>query len=135
MFTLTSLPRSGYLNVYATCERVTDESAAEGMPAEQGYVNSLDSRTIYVFRNNVQPVLTARIVDGALHDPDDAERLADLISELGAFHTSDGSTLYGEDVHVDYSTGDHFTYTLHAHVKHYDAARGYVEDDVNIVAD
>lgn len=128
-YELDTLPAYGVLRVYVTADRVSPESASEGMPAESGWTSAVGERTLYDARNYVTPVFEARV---PLSD-DDRNELTRVVGTLGAYGTDDGSTLYGEDAHENYETGDWYNYCLHAHVKHYDSARGYVEDDVSIV--
>lgn len=146
MSTLTAydfghLPRSGTIRVYATCDKVTPESASLGDIAEGGWVNATDDRSIQDARNHVSPVWECEVVDGALsftrsHFVDVEDALSDLaatINSLRAYETEDGSTLSGTEGEPDYATGAEYLYSLHAHVKHLDAKVGYVEDDFDLL--
>src|SRR5690606_19421390 len=107
------------------------------------WTNGVGERTIWEARNYVKPVFEGHIsfgklsLYGTMSTPEShAEALAELsriVATLGAYGTEDGSTLYGEDAHEDFQSGDWYNYALHAHVKRYDATRGYVEDDISII--
>jgi hypothetical protein len=154
-YSLTNLPHNGILRVYATGERRTDESVSEHADAaERGYVDSLDERKwFWESRNDVEPVYEAHVlhllgggnVPVLTLDPHDnsqsvedahaeaLDALRKLVGSLRGQQSDDGSTIYSTDADVDYATGDEFMYALHAHVKHFDALRGWVEDDVDIL--
>jgi hypothetical protein len=142
---LNTLPRYGVLRIYATVDRITEESAAEGDAAERGWVSQVGSAQPFIYdsRNEVDPVFEARIENGklstyflseAITDETHAEALeeiAELINSLGAIESDDGSTIYAADPVINSITGDYFNYALHSPVKQYVIARGYVEDEVD----
>ena len=147
MYTLNDLPGGAVIRIYATCDRYTPESVAEGDAEEHGWVGSLSDTAIYPSRNDVAPILEYRVMlNGTIrqeswHDtPEEAreemlEEISELLRDLGSFETDDGSTLYASDsVTWDYRTADEYRYAVHAHVKHYTAERGWVEDDLDIVS-
>ena len=130
MITLDTLPRHGVIRVYATADVITSESAAHGDAAARGWVDDLDSTELEESRNYVRPVFECRVES---FDDDAREVLADTVARLGAHESDDGCTLYGCDgVTWDYATDAVWLYALHGHVKHFDAARGWVEDAVVI---
>jgi hypothetical protein len=136
MFTLYNIPPNGVLRIYATCGRITDESAEHGDYAENGWVNSLDSREIYESRNDVKPVYEIPVSeffnDIARHKEVFTE-IDSILGYLGADEKySEGSTVYATDATPDMMTGDYYGYAIHAHVKHL-TPDGYVESDVNIL--
>jgi hypothetical protein len=154
MFDLTHLPRTGKLRIYATADYITEESAAEGDAKERGWVNSLDAlpQGICESRNDVEPL--AEFVVAELNgkryvidqdtwteggDWDDAQDqvlsdIRDILEELGGHDSDDGSTIYGHrEQEVQTGDGGVMTYAIHAHVKHYGAGRGWVEDDIDIL--
>lgn len=142
MFNLKNLPAFGVVRVYATANKVTEESAALGDYAESGYVDRIGSTDIYQSRNDVAPVWELRVdADGKLTSSyseyisvaEAIEDLESVIEELDGHWTDGGSTLYGTGSTRDMFTGDDYSYALHAHVKYRDVERGYVEDDVAIV--
>lgn len=134
------------LNVFATVDRLTHEASEDGMPAESGWVNSLNGTEIHENRNDVAPLFSCWILpNGTLYTPGDKrpapeqdqelrEELSDLIQELGSYETEDGSTLYADDAEThDYTSDSTYLYALHAHVK-LGAERGYTEVDTDILA-
>jgi hypothetical protein len=148
--TAETLPAGGVVRVYATAERITPESAEHGDAAERGWVNRIGSADIYDSRNDVSPLFEANVTpDGLLIETrdvggwDDAaeegdasarDTLRDILAQLGAFHTDTGATLYAEDAQtLDYASDSVYLYAVHAHVKFRDPARGWVEDDVDMV--
>ncbi|MEV5068895.1 hypothetical protein MRBLMI12_000451 [Microbacterium sp. LMI12-1-1.1] len=149
--TLSALPLDGVIRVYVTGERVTHESAEHGDAAERGWSMRIGSPDLYPSRNDVSPLFEARVRQGYMIEtgwtladfdgPADAtagaaDTLRDILAQLeGGWHTDDGSTVYAADaVTLDYASDSVFTYAVHAHVKHYAAGRGWVEDHVNIAA-
>lgn len=154
MFTLDTLPRNGVLRIYGTADHYTPESLENGTPETNGWVDSLDSRSIQESRNDVRPLVELHVLHllggGATvcltSDPNEADmtvmemdadardEIGAVLSRLGAYQTDSGATLYAVDESPDYATGEHWMYAIHAHVKHYDALRGWVEDDVDITA-
>ena len=136
MFTLDTLPKNGVIRVYATCERVTPESASEGVAAESGWVTSLDSRMFYESRNDVAPVFECNTEE---FDEEAENELISLLNSLGSNYSDDGSTIYGQERDEDYATGDEYGYALHAHVKHFEhhlgetARGGWVETNLAII--
>lgn len=141
MFSRSELPTTGVLRIYVTCDRVTSESAENGSVAEMGWVDAVGSSTIYESRNDVEPVYEVAFDNGDVSkgseyvDWEDAlSALDDTIATLGAYESSDGSTLYGVDGHVlDYATDNVYNYAMHAHVKYFKPFIGYVEEDTCIL--
>lgn len=153
MYTLKNLPRNGVLRIYATCEAVTPESAEIGDAAERGWVDSLDSRSMYESRNDVSPIIELHVLHllggdtvALCDDPNarditveeaDAEARDSIrrtLDALGAYENNGDGTLYGAGEDEDYATGTSYRYALHAHVKHYSGERGWVEDAVELDA-
>ena len=116
------------LYIYVTGERITPESSEFGDAEERGYVDWFASpTTFHDARNYVRPLFEAPYP----LTQDDANEAHRLISEVvGDCPEGDTGTYYARDAVVwDYATGDHYTYAVHAFVKRYDGARGWVEDD------
>lgn len=122
---------TGWLHVFMTgdvvrgTESATDDET-HGPVVESGYISPSWSMTELQDRNNAGPVLSyplATILDAG------AEWLRDEIEmHLGAYTDNGDGTLYGQDEHTDYRTGDVWTYALHFVRKYYDSARAeYVE--------
>ena len=119
---------------YMTCDIVTSESAADGMPAESGWVDPTYSMsTVHDSRNDVSPAST--------YDPSDsddvelyptvADWVAATVSELlGAADDNGDGTFYAADsVTLDYATDETYSYALHFHAKDY-GRDGWREFDV-----
>jgi hypothetical protein len=136
----TPIIPNGRIRVWVTAEIMTNESVEFGDADRRGWMSDLNSSEPAESRNYVSPIWECEISDGALIGdiltPDEfADELRTVISRLGAYETDDGSTLYGVDgVIWDYSTDETWSYALHAEVKHYESARGYVESPVDIIA-
>lgn len=131
MFTLDTLPAHGAVRIYTTADVVTDESARFGDAARRGWVSEPGASDLEEARNYARPTVEVMLP----LDDDDREVIARAVESLGAYETDDGSTLYATDGTVlDYMTDEVWTYALHAHVKHHDGVRGWVEDRVAIVA-
>lgn len=129
-------PWDGYLYVYVTAEVVTSESGADA--DRRGYVSDVGATDITEHRNDVEPVLKIRVRGMTFpREPigeDDQDSLTALVESLGAWHSDDGSTLYGQDsVTHDYSTDEVWNYAVHASRKFYRDGV-VVEDDATIVA-
>ena len=138
MFSLYVLPPNGVLRIYATGNRVTEESAMHGDYAERGWVSAIGDKHIYQSRDDVRPIYEINVSE--FHG--DIEKHKEVIAEidaiiesLGAYYSDSGSTLYMEDAVTDYQSADWYSYAIHAHVKHYSTVSGigWVEDDIDIV--
>ena len=128
MYTLDNLPAHGHLYVFVTCDRVTDESAAEGEAEESGWIDwDWSSRTIFDSSNDVRPLVSIPL---PLTD-DDREDILSRIGEVSAAWEGDDGTYYAADSDIDYVTGDDYRYAVHVYVKH-STARGYVESPVSV---
>lgn len=130
---------NGRIRVWVTADVVTSESAEFGDADRRGWLSDLGSTSLWDSRNDVTPVWECEIQDGSLVGdiltPDEfQDELRTVIARLGAHETDGGSTLYGVDSVVwDYSTDETWTYALHANVKHYESARGWIETDVDML--
>lgn len=132
--TPAGLPANGIVRVYLTGDRVTPESAADGMPAEMGWVDARDMTCLYPSRNDVRPLWEYEVCD---IDAETLEELRDDISRaLGSYVIEWGTgTAYGQDAATwDYTSDSVYLYAAHAHVKFYDGTRGWVEDEVDLSA-
>ena len=86
-----------------TAERITEESAAEGMAAESGWIDPIRARDIQPNREDVAPY-------GFGTRKDAVEWIESVI---GAVETSDGESYYGIDAQQDMKTGDYWRYAAH----------------------
>lgn len=143
-YTLTNLPANGTLYAYVTGDRVTPESASEGMAEELGYVDwDWSPTTLFESRNDVCPLVSVDVAE-LRHGRDYGNGLTDTPREvrqeildairavIGYADSSDYGTIYAADETIwDYSSPDTFTYAVHIFVKHY-TAKGYVETPVHI---
>lgn len=126
MYTLDTLPAYGHLYVYVTADRVTHESAAEGMAEESGWIDwNYSSRTIHSNRNDVRPLVSIPLPI----TEDDREDIFSRIGEVSSSWEGECGTYYASDSDQDYATGDDYHYAVHIFVKHL-TARGYVESPV-----
>lgn len=143
-YTLTNLPANGTLYAYVTGDRVTPESASEGMAEESGWIDwDYSATTLHKSRNYVRPLISVDVAE-LRHGRDYGNGLADTPREvrqeildairdvIGHADSSDCGTIYAADETIwDYSSPDTFTYAVHIFVKHY-TAKGYVETPVHI---
>lgn len=92
------------IKVTFTGERSTEESAAEGMVAESGWMDMDFSRT---------EILDSP-AEAKVHECDSMEDALNLINDyIGDFEPSERGTYYGTDAHMDFTTGDVYTYAAH----------------------
>lgn len=91
-----------------TGERVTEESAAKGEPAERGWVNPSWSR------KRLYPNKSDSRAQG-FDTREDAE--AFIESVLGAYTSDFGENYYAEDADQDKETGDYWKYAAHIEEK------------------
>jgi hypothetical protein len=145
-YTLDTLPASGRLYAYVTGERITPESASEGMAEESGWVDwTYSGTTLQESRNDVRPLISVDVTE-LRHGRDYGHGLTDTPQEvrqevldairavIGYADSSDQGTIYSADSTIwDYISGDTHTYAVHVFVKH-NTARGYVESPVHIPA-
>lgn len=128
MYTLDNLPTYGHLYVFVTCDRVTHESASEGMAEESGWIDwNWSPRAIFENRNDAGPLVSIPL---PLTD-DDREDILSRIGEVSSSWEGDDGTYYASDSDIDYATGDDYRYAVHIFVKHL-TARGYVESRVSV---
>ena len=86
-----------------TADRITEESASEGMAAESGWIDPIRARDIQPNREDVAPYgfgTRAEAVDW-------------IESVIGAVETTDGESYYGIDSQMDMITGDYWRYAAH----------------------
>lgn len=86
-----------------TADRITEESAAEGMAAESGWVDPIRARDIQPNREDVAP-----------YGFGSREEAVEWIeSVIGAIETGDYETYYAIDAVQDMETGDYWKYAAH----------------------
>lgn len=89
-----------------TADRITEESAAEGMAAESGWIDPIRARDIMPEREDVAPYgFDSR-----------EEAVAWIPSVIGEVETSDEETFYAVDSVQDKETGDYWRYAAHLSV-------------------
>lgn len=103
------------LYAFKTGEYVTEESAAEGMAAESGWVDpGWSNRVFFDSRNDVRPVLDTDTDDEDLEDD-----IRFVLEELGSYYDNGDGTFYSDSPEQDYEKGGHYTYAIHFVVKYY----------------
>ena len=86
-----------------TADRITEESAAEGMAAESGWIDPIRARDIRPNREDVAPYgFSSR-----------EEAVEWVESVIGAIETGNYVTYYGVDAQQDMETGDYWMYAAH----------------------
>lgn len=116
-YTLKNLPTNGTLYVYVTGDRITPESASEGMAEELGWIDwNWSVTTLHDSRNDVRPLVSVDVADL------DASEILDAIREvIGYADSSDNGTIYAADATIPhYASPDTFMYAVHVFVKHGD---------------
>lgn len=90
-------------DVRFTADLITEESAAEGMVAESGWVSPNSMRSIISIKEDVEP-----------ESFDTLEEAVDYIqSMIGSVSDAGGGSYYAEDSSIDYINGDHWNYAAH----------------------
>lgn len=137
-YTLTNLPASGTLYVYVTGDRITAESASEGMADESGWVDwDYSATTLHESRNDVRPLVSVDVSElrhgrdygnGLTDTPGEVrQEVRDAIYRVSSSWEGEGGTYYVQDETIwDYSSPDTYMYAVHVFVKH-NTAEGYVE--------
>lgn len=90
-------------DVIFTAARFTEESIAEGVPAEMGWIVPSQSMT------NLIPFMEHESVIPESFETED-EAIAYIDSTIGSVNR-DRDNFYSEDEYIDYETGDRYTYT------------------------
>lgn len=141
-YTLTNLPASGTLYVFVTGDRVTPESASEGMVEESGWVDcDYSATTLFESRNDVRPLVSVDVAElshgrdygnGLTDTPEEVrQEVRDAIYRVSSSWEGEDGTYYAQDETVwDYSSPDTYMYAVHVFVKH-NTAKGYVESPVD----
>lgn len=100
---------------FMTGEYVTEESAAEGMAEEIGWVDPHYSRkTLFENRNYVNPMLETDTEAEELEDD-----VYSILGQIGVYEDNGDGTFYGVDTEKDYDTSGHYRYDIHFVVKYY----------------
>lgn len=86
-----------------TADRITEESAAEGMAAESGWIDPMRMKDIRENREDV----------GVYGFGTKAAAVEWVESVIGAVETTDGESYYGIDSKQDIITGDYWSYAAH----------------------
>lgn len=84
-----------------TAERITEESAAEGMAAESGWVEAGNKHQIYEEQTPAEEFETRE------------EVMARIEEVIGSYEGEDGENFYGVDLDNDYVSGDSYRYAAH----------------------
>ena len=86
-----------------TADRITEESGAEGMAAESGWIDPMNMKEIFPNREDV----------GVYGFGTWGEAVEWIESVIGAVETTDGESYYGIDSQMDMITGDYWRYAAH----------------------
>lgn len=86
-----------------TADRITEESGAEGMAAESGWIDPIRMKEIYPNRSDV----------GVYGFGTWAEAVEWVETVIGAVETGDRETFYTVDAELDMITGDYWRYAAH----------------------
>lgn len=86
-----------------TADRITEESASEGMAAESGWIDPMRMKDIHPNREDV----------GVYGFGTKAEALEWVETVIGSVETSDEESYYSIDAQQDMYTGDYWRYAAH----------------------
>lgn len=131
-FTLEHMPEEPSLVIYGTVDIWTEAAREFGNPDRSGFVSSLTQPDEPVGpRRDAKPLFIA----GLPLDEYNADDIINVLRDLGAVESEDGSTIYAVDAKVyDMASDETWMYAIHAHIRHYDTTQGqWVEDKVRIL--
>lgn len=131
-FTLEHIPEEPSLEIYATVEVWTEAAREFGNTDRMGWVSSITQPDEpEPERDGVTPLFAASLP----LDEDNSDDIINILMDLGAVQSDDGSTIYATDAKVyDMASDETWAYTIHAHIRQQNPVTGeWTEDKVRIL--